>query len=332
VQYREAYESVFKPKEWISVEKTWSFAELRYQLKEKLRQFLDQKLHRPRTAFLLGSLITGDVEDRLLRFEFSRLGLQHILAISGFHFVILTAFCSFFLSLFLSYRWKIITLLFAVNAYFFFVGSVPAIQRGWITALFYLVGKLIGRHSTGLNLLGVSLLIAVLLDPLVGANLGFQLSFLSCFGILLFLPLFRFSFKSSPHELTLFSQHIYLLSAFLRQGLSLTLAVNLAILPLLLTHFHQFPLLGLLYNLFFPLLVNAALFGLLIALLVHLLFPPLADPFFFTMDWFTAQLLDLAAYPPVALDYSVRADFPAWAIPFYLFGLFCLSNRKNFNI
>lgn len=331
LQQRESYNYLFKPKEWTPVKNTWSLAEFRYQMKERFRYFLDQKLQRPRTSSFLGSLITGDVEDRSLRYEFGRLGLQHILAISGFHFAILIAFCSFFLGLFLPYRCKIIVLLLSINAYFLFVGSVPSVQRSWLMALFYLLGKLIGRHSSGLNLLGVALLIELILDPLVSANLGFQLSFLSCIGILLFRPLFKPLLlpKSPPTEFTPLSKHIYLLSSFLRHGFSVNLGVNLAILPLILYHFHQFPLLSLLYNLFFPFLVSIALFGLLLSLLVHLLMPLLATPLFYLLDLFTAQLLDLTAYPPIALDYSFTVSaFPAWLIPFYLFGLFYLTNSS----
>ncbi|HSX10475.1 MAG TPA: ComEC/Rec2 family competence protein, partial [Chlamydiales bacterium] len=274
---RGPYEYAFKATDWKPVKNTWSPAEFRYQLKERFRHFLEQKLQKPRTATFLGSLITGDVEDRSLRFEFSRLGLQHILAISGFHFTILIAFCSFFLGLFLPNRPKLIALLFALTLYFLFVGSVPAVQRSWLTALFYLLGKLIGRHSSGLNLLGVALAVEVILDPLISANLGFQLSFLSCTGILLFAPLFERPLRHLlPKHHAAPPKHIHLLSAYLRSALSIACAVNLAILPLLLYHFHQFPLLSLLYNLFFPFLVSLALFLLLISLLVHLLFPPIA--------------------------------------------------------
>lgn len=323
----DSYSYFFKAKEWTAVENTFSLAELRYKAKESLRRFLDQKLHRFRVASFLSSLITGDVEDRSLRYEFNRLGLQHILAISGFHFAILIAFCSYFLSLFLPYRSKLIVLLLAINLYFLFVGSVPAVQRSWLTALLYLVGKLLYRHSTGLNLLGVALFIEVLLDPLVASQLGFQLSFLSCVGILLFSPLFdNFASPPDPKNLTFLSQHFYLFSLFIRKGLKLNLAVNLAILPLILYHFHQFPLLSLLYNLFFPLLVSIALFTLMLALLLHLLFPLLALPLFTCIDFFTAQLLDLVSYPPLVLDYSLRLlNLPAWTIPLYLFGFFWLS-------
>ncbi|HSX26087.1 MAG TPA: ComEC/Rec2 family competence protein [Chlamydiales bacterium] len=327
---REGFSYTFKAKDWVPIPKTWSLAEFRFRTKETFRTFLEQKLTRPRTATFLSSLITGDVEDRSLRYEFGRLGLQHILAISGFHFGILIAFSSFFLSFFLSSRWKIIFLLVAVNSYFLFVGSLPAVQRSWLTAQLYLISKLIGRQTTGLNLLGVALLIEVILNPLVSSHIGFQLSFLSCGGILLFHPHFerwlrKFLPKRKSYTLTLLSQHGYLLSSFLRNSLSIALSVNIALLPLLLYHFHQFPLLSLFYNLFFPFFVGGALFLLLLSLILYILFSPIAEPFFYLTDFWTAQLLDLAAYPPLALDYSIRVYSVApYLIPLYLFGLFCI--------
>ncbi len=321
----------FQAKEWIPVEKTWRFAELRFQMKERLRQFLDQKFEGPRVATFLSSLLTGDVEDRSLRYEFGKLGLQHILAISGFHFAILIAFSSFFLNLFLPHKWKILFLLFAINAYFLFVGNIPAVQRSYLSALFFLIGKLGNRLSSSLNLLGSALLIEVLLNPYVSPNLGFQLSFLSCAGLLLLRPLFlplttRIFPKYDPSSLTLFAKHGYLLTSFLREALAITLAVNTALLPILLFYFHTFPLLSLLYNLFFPFLVGIALFLLLLSLLTHFLFPLLSIPLFSLTDFFTKQLLDLTAYPPLFLDYSIHLQsIPAWVIPPYLFALFCIS-------
>lgn len=277
LKQRGVFEYGFKAKQWLPLNKGFSLAEIRYRTKERLRRFLEVKLTSPRTASLLGSLLTGDVEDRSLRYEFSRVGLQHVLAISGFHFGLLTAFCSFFLSLFLPNRWKLIALLICVNGYFLFVGSSPAVQRSWLTASLYLFGKLIGRHTTGINLLGTSLCVETIADPLVTSNIGFQLSFLSCFGILLFYPLFERRIQSAlpkrnltqTDHLTFIAKHGHLVSTFLRRALSLTLAVNLAIFPLLLYHFHQFPLLSLLYNLFFPFFLSLALFALLISFLVH---------------------------------------------------------------
>ncbi len=323
---RDAANYAFKAKTWTPVENSFSLAEFRFRMKEKLRVYLEKKLPSPRTAAFLGSLITGDVEDRSLKFDFGRLGLQHILAISGFHFAILIGFCTFFLNFLLPNRWKYGVLLVAIHLYFLFVGSMPAVQRSWLTAELYLIGKLIGRHTTGLNLLGIALLVEMLIDPLAAAHLGFQLSYLCCFGILLFFPPFeralrRLLPKRKPAEyksLSLPARHASLLCSFLRQSFAIGFAVNLAIFPLLLFHFHRFPLLSLLYNLFFPFLVGGALFLLLLSLLCPLLFP--------ITDFYTSQLLELASYPPIALDYSLTlSSLPAWPLPFYLFALFCLS-------
>ncbi len=328
-------ESLFRAKEWIPVEKTWSFAEMRFQLKEKMRAFLEEKLQRPRVASFLGSLLTGDVEDRMLRYEFNKLGLQHILAISGFHFAILIAFCSFALGLFLPSKWKYIVLLLMINVYFVFVGTLAAVQRSYLTALFFLIAKLLKKRSSGVNLLGAALFIEVLLDPFISMDLGFQLSFLSCFGILLFRPLFLpFALtlfpKRATEGLNVMAKHGYLLSSFLREAIAITLAVNAALLPLILIHFQSFPLVSFLYNLFYPFLVGLALFLLLFSLLLFLCFPPLSIPCFWLTDLFTEELLNLSSYPPLFLNQKIHfGNFPAWLLPIYLFALFFMAIRKR---
>ena len=72
-------------------------------------------------------------------------------------------------------------------------------------------------------------------------------------------------------------RHGLCLLHFLRQGLALGIAVNLAALPLTLYHFHKFPLSGLLYNLFFPPMVSISLFLVAAAAGVGLAFPWLAS-------------------------------------------------------
>ena len=325
----------FKPKQWIPIENSWSFANWRYDAKERYRHFLLEKCpEHPRAAQFLAALTTGDVDDRLLKYEFGRLGLQHLLAISGFHFGILIAFASIVLSLFLPRFWKLFLLLISLTAYYFFVGPFPAVQRSWLTAIAYLTGKLIHKETSGLNLLGFALGFEIVSNPLIASNLGFQFSFASCAGILLFHPIFEMKLrtilpKRSQEEvspLSILAKNAYLLSSFLRHSIALNLAVNSAILPILLFHFHVFPLLSLLYNLFFPFCVGVALCGVLLSLVFHLLIPTLASFLFSTTSWFTAQLINIAAYPPLALDYPILiSNFPAWAIPFCLFIFFCIA-------
>ncbi len=330
LQQRGLFDYTFKPKTWTPVPGSWSMAEFRYQTKQRLHQFLEKQLHRPRTASFLYSLVSGDVEDRQLRYEFGRLGLQHILAISGFHFGLLMASFSAGLGLFLSRQWKWGLMLVCATGYFVFVGSSPAVQRAWIGACLFLLSKLLGRPASAINLLGGALLIELMIDPLVAVNLGFQLSFGSCFGILL---LHRWVaeqlerwFPKRPIAISSLlpssSKVMYLISSGLRKALSLTFAVNGAILPMLLYHFGKFPWLSLLYNLFYPLCVGFAMLGLVVACIGFFLFGPLSKPVFSVLDWWTAQLLDLVSYPPLVLDkYLYVQELRAEIVLLYLFGL-----------
>ena len=311
---RGPYQYAFKPKQWRPLEGTWSLAETRFVLKEKFRALLRRSISSPETAALLGSLVTADVEDRMLRYQFGRVGLQHLLAISGFHFAILIAFASFFLGLVLPERIKLWTLLAALSIYFLFVGSGPAVLRSFITALLYIIGRLIRRYPSALNLLGCAILFETIWDPLVGAQISFQLSFVSCAGLLFFLtrfekciyPLLPKRTATELSAMTLPSPYGYLLLSFLRKNIALSLAVNLPLLPLLLYHFHTFPLLGLFYNLFFPFLIGLCLFSLLTALIAYAIWTPLGLFFLKITEIATSHLLDLAAYPPSLLDHSLR--------------------------
>jgi competence protein ComEC len=330
---RGTYDYFLKAKSWQKVPRTWSLAEWRYKAKSQVRKYIHAHLSSSRSATLLSSLVTGEVDDRLLRYEFSRLGLQHILAISGFHFGVLIAFISLLLR-FLPNRYQWLTMLILTTTYYLFVGDSPSVQRAWIIVSLFLIAKLIGKPTTPINLLGTALLIELTYHPLVAANLGFQFSFGSCFGILLlYRPIERalqkfFPVRRAREAATLpaFQGFIYLLCGSMRSAMALTTAVNATLLPLLFYHFSKFPMLSLIYNLFFPFLISLALFLLLAALLFSAFAAFLARPLFAILDFFTKQLLDLISYPPLLLDHciyirEIRYEF----IAIYLFGLIQLS-------
>ncbi|MDE3046225.1 MAG: ComEC/Rec2 family competence protein [Verrucomicrobiota bacterium] len=333
------YEFTLQVKRWEPVEWTWSLAELRYQMKEQVRTYLRENLIHARAAMFLSSLATGEIEDRQLRFEFGRLGLQHLLAISGFHFGVILLFFSSFLGFFFPPRWTWVALFVVSSLYFIFIGSSPPVQRAWLTTTLFLWSKWLKRPCEPSNLLGAALLLEVLWNPLVVQQIGFQLTFGCCLGIFLLHPsvdlwltaLFPKRTAVKSLQLPFFSKCMYLLAGLFRSSLGLGLAVHLAILPLLLYHFGKFPYLSLLYNLFYPFLLSLALFGLLTAILASLLLSSLGSLLFFALDRYTNQLLDLTSYPPLALDYSLyfygfRSD---WIFAYAALLLGLALHRKN---
>lgn len=328
----------FQPSTWEPIPHTHSLAELRFQAKERVRRFLHQHLPDDSSAALLSSLITGDVEERLLRYQFGRLGLQHLLAISGFHFGLLLSFLSLLLQQVFSLRTKWTILFVVATLYCLFVGSAPAVQRAWGIASLYLLAKFLRRPASPINLLGAALLLELIFSPLCARSLGFQLSFAACFGILLaYGPaervLRRFLPRRSAEERRLFSPALQCALVFLgglRSSLALSIAVNSTALPLVLFHFGNFPLCSLLYNLFFPFLIGTLLFLLLSFSLIGLLLPFLIPPLFRFCSAGTQGALALIAYPPLPLDLSLRVGpfSPLW-IAAYLIAFFFITIRTR---
>ena len=237
-------------------------SELRFTLKERFFDYLQKKIPDSRTRVFLSSMITGDIEERLISMEFGRLGLQHILGVSGFQFLLLAAALGLILRLALPYRWAAALLLVLLTAYFLLLGPSPPVMRAWAASTLYLAGILLNKPTTAINALGVGLLCELALDPLVVCNIGFQLSFVCTAAILLvYAPMHRLFLRLFPQrplselkKFSLIDKHGYIIGALLRESLSLNIAVHLLVLPVLLSLFGKFPLLSLAYNLFFPFL------------------------------------------------------------------------------
>ena len=111
--------------------------------------------------------------------------------------------------------------------------------------------------------------------------------------------------SSALEEMPLLDKHGYILSALIRKTLSLNAAVCLFSLPVLLHLFHKFPLLSLIYNLFFPFCVTLALALLFCGLLLSF-FPYLSGIVHALNSTWTASLLQLTSNPPAYFDVVLR--------------------------
>ncbi len=289
-----------KPIHWEPIPHTFSFAEWRLHAKKWVQLYIERKIKGPRAALFLIGMVTGSLEDPMMLQEFGHLGLSHIMAISGFHFALLTLALHLILRLFLPPKPEALLLMGALTIYLLFIGESPSIQRAWIVAMVFLLGRLLERPPNPLNSLGVALCLAIALNPLSAITLSFQLSFLATGGILLFYkPLNQLLLLWIPKyplkdivERPLFWQHAYFFSALTREALALTLSVHLTLLPLLIAFFHTFSLNSLIYNLFFPFCASLALFLFLLGILTGGLLHPLNS-------WYCEHLLTLTESPPL---------------------------------
>ena len=106
-----------------------NFAEWRFWAQSKLTNYLKEYFPDKNVRTFLISMLTGEIEERVLSMQFNRLGLQHILGVSGFQFVILAAFVGILLRLFLPYRIAAVVLIGLLTLYFFFLGGSPPVFR-----------------------------------------------------------------------------------------------------------------------------------------------------------------------------------------------------------
>lgn len=299
---------------WKKVPHTFSFAEMRYRMKQKLRAVLKKYTSDTKALSFLSALATGDITERTLNFEFKQVGLLHILAISGFQFALIAAFFGFFLRQFLSHKTSLFVLLAILSFYYFFLGPSPSVQRSYIAVLLFFIGNFLKISSSGLNLLGMGLIIEILFDPLLVINLGFELTFLCTAAILLFyrpcLKIFSILLPKRKYRdvmsMNLTNKHGYLLSSWIRGALAINTAVHVVSLPALLFLFHKMSLLSLVYNLFFPFLSTLMLFLLIISLLIFPLCPPLGNLIHQLNVLITSFTLRLTSDPPIAFNFFVR--------------------------
>ena len=292
-----------------------NFSHFRHKWKTSLHNFLEKKIKDRSSSHFLSALITGYLTDLYLKFSFFKLGLSHILAISGFHFSLLIGLASFFLTP-LPLRLKSSLLILLAFTYFFLMGHSPSITRAFVMIILYYFAKIFDQESCPINNLGSALFIVLLLDPRAAFSLSFQLSFLSCCGIFLYYPLLA---EKIPNKQGFFAR----LYPYYMHALSLCLAVNLMIFPLLLHVFNKISLLGMIYNLFFPLQVLACFALLLITLLIYPLIPPLSNLLFKILDPLTTISLIPVLNPPIYFDYYIRGTLSQqWAIVWTVCALF----------
>lgn len=201
---------------------------------------LTDSLYGDTDAGYMKGLVAGIADDiDPERFDdFSRLGLTHVLAISGLHVAVVV-----YLLLLLGKlaRWtRERSLGFAAAAmpvYMLLTGASPSAVRACLMSMIALWLALQGKLKDGFHLLAAAALIMVVWQPDVVEDVSFQLSFIVTAGLLLCTPIVT--------ELLA----LRVRSPVLRSSLAVALTAQLFSFPVTAFYFHQLHLLSLLANL-----------------------------------------------------------------------------------
>ncbi len=323
---------VLKPTILEPIPNTFSLAEWRFQIKDKLRHHFQSLFSSPETSSFLLSMVTGELDDRLMSLQFNRLGLLHLLGVSGFQFSLLAVLLGALLRITLPGSKGTVVLILFLTLYAFTLGHSPPIERAWVGSILFAIARRFGLPLSPLNSLGTALIFCLLLDPCVIFQLGFQFSFLCTGAIFIVYPVLRqFSLRYLPARslseirlLPMLDRVGVVFAAFCRESIALNMAIHLVSLPLIFFHFHKFPFLSLAYNLFLPPVVSLAYFFLILGFL----FPP----FLWISGAITTGMIHIAQNPPTLFDFQWR--FPSltfgWAVLTITLILWFFYKRSRF--
>lgn len=155
---------------------------------------------------ILGGVVFGDdaiAPPDYIKTTFINSGLLHILAASGMNVAFIYGFLFFFLrKLRVPYKISVSAGIFVIILYSLMTGLGPSVIRAAIMLIFILLGKLIDRDAHSISLLAFVALLMLIYNPAFINDVGFQLSFIVTFGLLLSTNIVMEYFKFMPNWLS----------------------------------------------------------------------------------------------------------------------------------
>lgn len=238
--------------------------------KNKISEKIEERIPAPEAGLLSGLLLGGDNKlSQKMRDNFSRTGMTHIVAVSGYNVTIIAEYLMF-LGIFLG-LWRKQAFwfaLFGISFFIFMIGFPSSAVRAGVMGSLLLWAMKNGRLGNSTNAIVFAAATMLLINPLLLRwDIGFQLSFLATLGIIYLYPLAENYFVKRD-------------KAFgLSEILFLTISAQIFVLPVILLNFHNLSVISPVANvLVLPIIPLTMLLGFL-ALALDFIFSPLAMVF-----------------------------------------------------
>lgn len=229
------------------------------RLRQNLLNTYQTSLPQPFGGLLAGIVLGAKSSlDPQLKNVLLKTGVYHVVAASGMNVTLVTAFI--LQSLKIKSRQKHLLLALPIAfAYAFLAGASPPVLRAALMASIAYLALFSGRQTSSLLGLFWTAVLLLLISPRLAADLGFQLSLASVFGLITIQPII---------QKTGFMARFTQAQPLLANNLATTLAAQIATFPLLFFTFGQYSILTLLANTVSIVVIEWVLIlGLFIALL-----------------------------------------------------------------
>ncbi len=225
------------------------FYKLRVSLEQKIITYLPGDPGGLASGILLGGNKKLSYETRQ---SFTRDGLSHVIAASGYNVVMVSGWLAYFGRKIKHQKMMILSGLLGTILYMLLAGLTPSIIRAGIMSIMSFTALAYGRKSDAIWSLLITAVIMILWNPWYLVDIGFQLSVAATLGVLL----------SSGNELRIL------------------LMVQLFTIPLILHHFGQLSIVAPLANILVvwtvPYIMSLTALGLIFGPVLYLAWPFLA--------------------------------------------------------
>lgn len=197
----------------------------------------------------------GDL-DKETRDAYSVAGISHVLALSGMHIGIVWLLLDGAFRLLMKRRscvlkWVLVTIVLWTFA--FIVGLEASVVRAVVMCMLMEMGSLSNNKPLSMNTLSVAAFFMLLYRPFYLFDVGFQLSFVAVFSILLLYPLF---YRMIPCKNRM--------SRWIWGMMSVSMSAQLGTAPLVMYYFSNFSLYFMVANLIAGLLVPMIIYGAIV--------------------------------------------------------------------
>jgi competence protein ComEC len=185
-----------------------------------------------REAELARGFVLGEDEhiDARTVEDFRRAGLSHLLAVSGQNVALLALLAMPLLAAFgIPLRTRLVWILGGIVVYVPLAGAGPSILRAGVMGGVSVLATLAGRRSSRLYALALAAVVTLTVDPGIGTDVGWQLSFAAVLGILALASPFRAAIVARIGGRGW--------RGALAEGAAVTIAATLTTAPLIAFHF-----------------------------------------------------------------------------------------------
>lgn len=214
------------------------------QLRSNVQDQMDQYIPTPHSNQIAKALLLGQNKylDKEVSEAYITAGTMHVLAVSGLHVGIVYGFFFLFLKpyqlpghkrmLYLSF------IILIIWIYALITGMSPSVLRAATMFTLMALAQMKARSPSIYNSLALSALILMVFDPYIFYSVGFQLSYMAVFGIVLLQPKIAELWKPDSKVIRYFWDIT-----------SVGIAAQLATFPISVHYFHVFPTYFMLSNL-----------------------------------------------------------------------------------